>query len=146
MLHVPSYNESAVIQPSIPAIEGFIIPADLNPLLINAAQKLMRRYSELTESLRDEQPVDEDSRPHYSNHLAEDASDAQDWQSRAAVAHHISGELQATEHAFILMQRGQYGQCEHCAHMIPPRRLEIIPSATLCVNCQGRADTLAMGH
>lgn len=35
---------------------------------------------------------------------------------------------------------GTYGACADCATPIPPRRLEALPFATLCVACQSVAD------
>lgn len=34
------------------------------------------------------------------------------------------------------IENGTYGICADCGDTIPPERLEIIPYATLCVNCQ----------
>ncbi|MGD8475293.1 MAG: TraR/DksA C4-type zinc finger protein, partial [Anaerolineae bacterium] len=31
---------------------------------------------------------------------------------------------------------GTYGTCESCGERIDPARLEILPEATLCLNCQ----------
>ena len=147
MFPIQSYDESASIQSLFPAEESMPIPADLDPLLLGPAHRLVERYHELVETLQEAQEPDEEgSRPHYSNHLAEDASDAQEWQSRAAMSHHLSGELRSVEHAYAILQRGQYGQCEQCGHNIPPRRLEIIPSATLCVKCQEFVDARTVGH
>lgn len=30
---------------------------------------------------------------------------------------------------------GEFGYCEHCGEAIPPRRLDIDPTATRCVAC-----------
>ena len=35
---------------------------------------------------------------------------------------------------------GTFGRCEECEEMIPPARLEAIPTATLCVRCQTAAE------
>lgn len=35
---------------------------------------------------------------------------------------------------------GSYGSCAECSREIPPRRLEALPFATLCVSCQSVAD------
>jgi DnaK suppressor protein len=38
---------------------------------------------------------------------------------------------------------GTYGRCEECAEPIPPARLKAMPTATLCVRCQGAAESRA---
>jgi DnaK suppressor protein len=121
--------------------EQLPIPADLDPTLAIAARRLTQRYAEIVEILRvDGSDLENSSYSQFSNHMVEDASDAQAWQSQAALTHHLRGELQQIEHAYARLQHGMYGQCERCGHAIPPRRLEIIPSASLCVRCQEIAD------
>jgi DnaK suppressor protein len=34
----------------------------------------------------------------------------------------------------------QFGLCEECEEPIPPRRLELMPWALLCIDCQGRRE------
>jgi len=38
------------------------------------------------------------------------------------------------------IREGAYGICAHCARPIPQRRLKVIPTATLCVQCQERRE------
>jgi len=135
-----NFNEvSSIPEVSYPFLA---IPSDIDPTLLLPAQRLLDQYYRLAESLATD-PLDfEDmGRPRFSNHLAEDASDAQEWQSRAAISHHLAGELQRVLRAYALLQQGVYGTCEVCAHPIPLRRLMIRPSATLCVQCQEKAET-----
>jgi DnaK suppressor protein len=34
----------------------------------------------------------------------------------------------------------EFGLCEECEEPIPPRRLELMPWARLCIDCQGRQE------
>ena len=38
------------------------------------------------------------------------------------------------------IREGAYGICAHCARPIPQRRLKVLPTATLCVQCQERRE------
>ena len=38
------------------------------------------------------------------------------------------------------MDRGQYGECARCGEDISEKRLEAVPWATVCVECQERAE------
>jgi len=38
------------------------------------------------------------------------------------------------------IEEGQYGLCIRCEGEIPARRLECVPWATLCVDCQGHSE------
>jgi RNA polymerase-binding transcription factor DksA len=86
--------------------------------------------------------LDEDSaRPRFSNHLAEDAQDQQQRQSAMALRQIIQRDIRGLDHAIQRALDGGYGICEDCGHDIPPRRLQVIPSTTLCVGCQSRRET-----
>jgi RNA polymerase-binding transcription factor DksA len=41
------------------------------------------------------------------------------------------------------IREGTYGLCEDCGCRIPRRRLLAMPTATLCVECQGRREATA---
>jgi DnaK suppressor protein len=41
-------------------------------------------------------------------------------------------------HALSRLDAGTYGSCEACGLAMPSERLEVIPSARLCVACTGR--------
>jgi len=44
--------------------------------------------------------------------------------------------LEQIDDALHRIANGTYGLCEECGQPIPPERLEILPYATLCVQCQ----------
>jgi len=45
-------------------------------------------------------------------------------------------ELMRIQHALDRIKKGSYGRCEGCNAKIPAARLDALPYATLCVNCQ----------
>lgn len=47
--------------------------------------------------------------------------------------------LEAIDHAIKRIDLGVYGTCEDCGVEIPYERLEAVPDAVLCINCQERA-------
>ena len=47
------------------------------------------------------------------------------------------GRLQRIDAALGRIEDGDYGECLECGEPIPPRRLEIDPTATICVPCAG---------
>lgn len=56
---------------------------------------------------------------------------------------HLLDENRAqVERALERVKAGAYGMCEDCGHKIPSERLKYQPSATRCVECQGRWDRL----
>jgi len=51
--------------------------------------------------------------------------------------------LRSIEEAMEALDRGQYGECIRCDDDINEKRLEVVPWATMCVRCQGEAETEA---
>ena len=44
-------------------------------------------------------------------------------------------EVQAIDAALARIEAGSYGICMDCGEPIAPRRLEVLPTATQCINC-----------
>ncbi len=51
-------------------------------------------------------------------------------------------ELQAIENALQRIEEGKYGYCQDCGRFIPTGRLEIMPYAVRCRECQERAEKI----
>jgi RNA polymerase-binding transcription factor DksA len=49
---------------------------------------------------------------------------------------HVNGQLDDINQALKRIEKGIYGVCKDCGENIQPARLEIIPTAVLCVGCQ----------
>lgn len=47
-----------------------------------------------------------------------------------------SRELGSIEKALARITAGNYGKCEHCEKSIPMARLNALPYATMCIECQ----------
>ena len=52
-------------------------------------------------------------------------------------------ELEAIEEALQRLENGAYGLCEVCGQPIQPKRLEIMPEASLCRDCASQREKLA---
>jgi len=74
----------------------------------------------------------------YSNHMAEDATEAFEQAKGLALERRLENLLGEVEHALAKFDKGTYGLCEKCGQEIDPARLEAIPYATLCLACQHR--------
>ncbi|GAC1329878.1 MAG: hypothetical protein NVS2B16_08350 [Chloroflexota bacterium] len=60
-----------------------------------------------------------------------------------ALAELLGRHLGHIDDALHRLDSGTYGICADCGARIPPRRLEVVPFATLCINCQAKADKRA---
>lgn len=48
----------------------------------------------------------------------------------------LSKRLQEIKIAMINMEKGTYGTCERCGAKIPQTRLELVPEARFCIECE----------
>lgn len=111
------------------------------------AERLREQYVELQARLArlegEAMEFDEDSRPKYSNHPADEAAALHDRTGRDAVARVLVDDMQQVERALERLAAGSYGLCDDCGQPIPPKRLEARPTATLCVSCQSKREMRA---
>ena len=49
---------------------------------------------------------------------------------------HVEGQLDDINQALKRLEIGKYGICLNCGEKLQPARLEIMPAAALCVECQ----------
>ena len=74
------------------------------------------------------------------NHMADDATQAFDQTVDVAVKRTVESALAEVEHALAKFGDGTYGICESCGARIDRARLEILPGAVHCIECQTRRE------
>lgn len=62
--------------------------------------------------------------------------DAYEREKTWALIQRLQAKLESVERAIQSAERGTYGICESCGQRIDPARLEILPEATMCMDCQ----------
>jgi DnaK suppressor protein len=67
--------------------------------------------------------------------------DAYEREKTWAVLHRLEDKLKSVEHALRMARAGTYGICESCGSGIDPERLEVLPEATLCLDCQRQIES-----
>lgn len=68
---------------------------------------------------------------------ADDADlDAYEREKTWALVQTAQRRLESIERAIELAHQGAYGVCQTCGDRIDPARLEILPTASLCLKCQ----------
>ncbi len=72
----------------------------------------------------------------YSFHLADQGTDSMDHLRNFIHAERDSGILRDIDDALLKIESGEYGKCESCEQPISQARLDAIPYARLCVECQ----------
>jgi DnaK suppressor protein len=71
-----------------------------------------------------------------SSDVADAALDAAHDEINSQLAEVESRELASIEKALVRMKEGHYGVCEACNQRIPMARLNALPYATYCIECQ----------
>jgi DnaK suppressor protein len=106
--------------------------------------QLRHRYAEVWTDIRRE--LGKHSEQRYSD-LVQGAGDPEDAatadvliDSNLSEIERDAQELKAIQDALARLKRGEYGYCEQCGEEISPGRLAALLHATLCVECQARAE------
>jgi DnaK suppressor protein len=89
-------------------------------------------------------PVTELSGPGVED--ADDADALSDYDRTKAIVEASQQTLTQVNAALQRLAEGKYGICARCGKPIPPRRLEALPYATLCVEDQALAEREAEGR
>jgi DnaK suppressor protein len=108
--------------------------------IINMRDVLLKRRDALRKILAGDLSVLKELRNTSTGDLIDAALDSAHDEISSQLAEVESRELAATENALERIRTGQYGICERCGCNIPMARLNALPYATLCINCQREAE------
>ena len=84
--------------------------------------------------------IESDDSLGYSNHMADDATEAFEQAKDLALLQNAERLLEQVRDALGRLDEGTYGKCESCGETIDPARLEALPYVTLCLRCQQRLE------
>ena len=104
-----------------------------------ARQQLVEERAKLREQLERLEATEYQSIG-YSNHIADDATDAFEQTVGVALQRKIEATSEEVQRALAKFENGTYGLCETCGARIDRARLEILPHARHCLNCQSRQE------
>lgn len=106
----------------------------------NLQQILVRRRDALRKALAGDLSSLMELRQQSSGDALDAAMDSAQDELSSALAEVESRELAHIETALERMRDGDYGLCETCEEAIPLARLQALPYATLCIQCQREAE------
>ncbi|MZP29011.1 yteA family sporulation protein [Heliobacterium undosum] len=78
----------------------------------------------------------------YDNHPADVGSEVYERGKDLGTRDRYSRELDEIANAKRRISEGIYGICEKCHQRIPDERMEAVPTATLCIECQSHEEEL----
>ncbi|MDZ7620067.1 MAG: TraR/DksA family transcriptional regulator [Patescibacteria group bacterium] len=108
--------------------------------VLNLHHALVNRRNALRKALAGDLSLLQQLNAQASGDLVDAALDAAQDEISSQLAEVESRELTRIEEALERMKNGQYGECEACGCAIPMARLQALPYASLCIDCQREAE------
>jgi DnaK suppressor protein len=108
--------------------------------MMNLRQILVRRRDALRQALAGDLSLLKELRQQNSGDVIDAALDTAQDEISSQLAEVESRELGSIEFALERMKKGDYGRCEGCNNAIPLARLQALPYATMCIQCQREAE------
>ena len=102
----------------------------------NLREVLIRRRDALRKALAGDLSMLKELREQSGGDLVDFALDSAQDELSSQLAEVESRELADIDNALEQMREGKYGRCEVCNSNIPLTRLQALPYATLCIDCQ----------
>ena len=103
------------------------VPADPRVILLEERSRLLAELEDI--AIRAPEPMT------YGSQAAA-ASQVFEQQRDLALREHTRTAVAAVEAALARLDAGTYGTCTACGRAITPERLEALPTAALCIECQ----------
>ena len=104
--------------------------------LLNLRAILVKRRDALRSALAGDLSLLKDLRSESPGDVIDAAYDSTQDEISSQLAEVESRELSNIENALHRMRVGKYGSCEVCNGKIPMARLNALPYATMCIECQ----------
>lgn len=108
--------------------------------ILKMREILMMRRDALRKALAGDLSMLKELREQTAGDVVDFALDSAQHEINSQLAEAESRELASIENALDHMRTGQYGICEGCVTRIPLARLNALPYATLCIDCQREAE------
>lgn len=105
-------------------------------IILKRREKLLYELGLLTESNRSSLQEYSGDNSTYSLHPADQGTDAQEKEKTFLFASREGRYLKYLDRALKMIDKKTYGFCEGCNKPIQKRRLELVPTARLCVACK----------
>ena len=107
--------------------------AELKQALLNEQMSLTHELADLDNTIKEEAVG-------YSTHPADDGTTAFEQERDLSMQVNVENTLQLVNDALARFENGTYGLCLDCGQEIDAARLEAIPYAPLCLNCQAKRE------
>jgi DnaK suppressor protein len=104
-------------------------------------KQLEENLDDLDQQLTDMQSQVREEGVGYSNHMADAGTEVFEQELDVSLARQLKQSHETVQHALEKFDDGTYGICESCGASIELARLEALPEARYCLDCQSRRET-----
>ncbi|MEK7141162.1 MAG: TraR/DksA C4-type zinc finger protein [Patescibacteria group bacterium] len=116
-------------------------PSDVLNNIRRALEEEKTRIMAQVAQLAAQDPFTDTERVNDNAATDTEASEENDHERYAAMVGELKGRVQAIDDALIRVGNGTYGYCVSCSMLIDTDRLAILPTATLCLDCEKKRNT-----
>ena len=116
-----------------------------NDSILKMRELLVKRRDALRRALAGDLSLLKQLRDQNGSDVVDAALDAAQDEISSQLAEVESRELSNIEVALERMKEGTYGLCEYCNQRIPLARLNALPYATSCIECQRASENGGLG-
>lgn len=109
-------------------------------IIIQRREKILREMGMLTEATRNSLQEVTGENSTYSLHMADQGTDASEREKSYMLASREGRYLKYLNRALEMIREKTYGFCSDCGEPIQKKRLELVPTARLCVACKKKEE------
>ena len=114
----------------------------LDPAVLKIRERLIVNRAELLKLIQASQSVERDAGDLTFSNEIDLASSLEGREMTFQLTSRDRNELKLIEEILFRINNGSYGDCDSCEKKITLKRLQIMPLATLCIECQEDAENL----
>ncbi len=112
--------------------------------LASERARLQGEIDALQEGMSAETFGEDDGTDTVSSHPADDGSEMFEREKNLTVLNTLQISMRDLDAAFAKLDAGTYGTCDNCGKPIGEKRIEAMPSAIYCIECQSALEST--GH
>jgi RNA polymerase-binding protein DksA len=109
---------------------------EIRARLQSERERLQSEMDGLREGVNSETFQEDEGNDTVSLHPADDASELFEREKNLTVLNTLQTSLDDIDRALAKVDAGTYGVCDNCGRPIGEKRLEAMPSAAYCIECQ----------
>ena len=112
----------------------------IKQILMKEKKEVMREIKSITDNLEISEQESTGELSQYDNHSGDSGTNMFEREKDLGLKDNEQTILNQIEEALDKIEKGTYGYCSRCKCEINPERLEALPYATLCIECQRKVE------